>query len=298
MVIEKMGKQAILIIAHNNIEILKKSLELLDSKYFDFFLHIDKKSNIEYKDIKNCVKQSKIYFYKEIDIRWAHYSQMKCELFLIKNVLESQEKYEYLHLISGVDFPIKKAEEIYNFFHNNYGKEFVHFQNKELQQKKYEWVRYYRFMKNYRNNKPIQKLEKIILSIQKVLKVNRLKKYKYKFMTGANWFSITDSFAKYLINKEKELSKIFKYTRSSDEMFLQTVLYNSKYKSKLYNKNYNNDYDSCKRLIDWDRGNPYIWKKEDKNIIDNSSCFFARKFDYETDKEIIEYLYSKLKKKG
>lgn len=290
-----MNKQAILIIAHNNIEILKKSLELLDSKYFDFFIHIDKKSNIEYKDIKNCIKKSKIYFYKELDIRWAHYSQVKCELFLIKKVLETKEKYEYLHLISGVDFPIKKAEEIYTFFHNNYGKEFVHFQDKGLPKNKYEWIRYFRFMKNYRNNKIIQKIEKTSLITQKLLKINRIKNNKYKFMTGANWFSITDTFAKYLISKEKEISKIFKYTKSADEIFLQTILYNSKYKEKIYNQKYNNDYDSCKRLIDWNRGNPYVWKKEDKEIIEKSSCFFARKFDYKTDREIIEYLYNKLK---
>lgn len=290
-----MNKQAILIIAHNNIEILKRILKILDSKYFDIFVHIDKKSNIQQKDISECIKISKLYVYKEIDVRWAHYSQVKCEMFLIKKVLETKEKYEYLHLISGVDFPIKKTEEIYNFFHSNYGKEFVHFQSKSLPDKKYDWIKYYRFIKNYRNNKVVKKIENGLLKIQKVLRINRIKHQKYKFMTGANWFSITDKFAKYLISKESKIKKIFKFTRSADEIFLQTVLYNSKYKENLYNKEYNNNYDSCKRLIDWKRGNPYIWKLQDDDLIAQSTCFFARKFDYKKDKEIIEKLYKRLK---
>ena len=41
-----MTKQAILIMAHNNLDLLNKLIELLDSDYFDIFLHIDKKSDI------------------------------------------------------------------------------------------------------------------------------------------------------------------------------------------------------------------------------------------------------------
>lgn len=43
---EDRKKQAILILAHRNTLALKSTIELLDSQYFDFFLHIDKKSRI------------------------------------------------------------------------------------------------------------------------------------------------------------------------------------------------------------------------------------------------------------
>ena len=79
-------------------------------------------------------------------------------------------------------------------------------------------------------------------------------------------------------------------------MFLQTLLYNSEFKENLYNKNYNNDYtNSICRYVDWNRGNPYVFMKEDFNELINSDCVFARKFDEKIDKEIIEKLYDYIK---
>lgn len=286
-----MEKQAILIIAHNNIWNLKKILESLDSKYFDFFIHIDLKSNIKIEEIKKICKISKINIFKEKDIRWADYSQVECEMYLIKEVINSNDNYEYLHLISGVDMPIKSAKEIYEFFDNNKGKEFLHFQNENLNSVKQEWIKYYHlFMKNYRFNKLSRRLNKIFIIFQKLLRINRIKKTNYKFVTGANWFSITNKFAEYVISKEKEIEKIFKYTRSADEIFMQTILYNSKYKENLYYKNFDDNYIGCMRLIDWNRGNPYIWKTEDFKTIIKSEFMFARKFDMNKDKKIIELI--------
>lgn len=283
-----MQKQAILIIAHNNLWNLKKIIESLDSIYFDFFIHIDSKSDIEINEVKKLSKISEIKVYKELDIKWADYTQVECELFLMKKVIESNNKYTYLHLISGVDMPIKSAEEIYNFFNKNKGKEFVHFQNESLSENKLEWIKYYHFfMKNYRNNNLSRKLNKLLILIQKVIKINRIKKSNYKFVTGANWFSITREFTKYVISKEQEIKKIYKRTRSADEIFLQTILYNSKYKENLYYDKFNDNYIGCMRLIDWNRGNPYVWKSEDYEEIIKSNYMFARKFDINKDKNII-----------
>lgn len=283
-----MQKQAILIIAHNNLWNLKKIIESLDSIYFDFFIHIDSKSDIEINEVKKLSKISEIKVYKQLDIKWADYTQVECELFLMKKVIESNNKYTYLHLISGVDMPIKSAEEIYSFFNKNKGKEFVHFQSESLCENKLEWIKYHHFfMKNYRNSTLSRKLNKLLILIQKIIKINRIKKSNYKFVTGANWFSITSEFTKYVISKEQEIEKIFKRTRSADEIFLQTILYNSKYKENLYFDKFDDNYIGCMRLIDWNRGNPYVWKSEDYEEIIKSNYMFARKFDINKDKNII-----------
>ena len=41
------------------------------------------------------------------------------------------------------------------------------------------------------------------------------------------------------------------------------------------------------RKIDWIRGKPYIWRISDLDYLKSSSMLFARKFDYNIDKEII-----------
>lgn len=107
-----MNKQALMIMVHDysNLTILKKQLEILDSEYFDIFIHIDRKSKIKIEDIEKC-KISKLHIYKELKVYWGHDSQVKCHLFLIKEVLNQKEKHDYLHLISGTDLPLKKPKK-------------------------------------------------------------------------------------------------------------------------------------------------------------------------------------------
>lgn len=291
-----MNKHAVLIIAHNNIWTLKKIIKILDSEYFDFFIHIDKKSNIDFsKELQGFSKKSQLYIYKEIDVRWADFTQVECELLLLKKALDTDQKYSYYHLISGVDMPIKNAREIYNFFESNYGKEFVHFQNNKISNSKLSWLKYYYiFGRISRKSKMLKLLDRISVIFQRILFVNRLRTCDKKIMTGANWFSITDEFANYILDNEQFIYKTFKYTRSADELFLQTLLYNSKFVNNLYNNDFNDNYDACMRLIDWKRGNPYVFGVDDLQMILNSNCMFARKFDERKDRQVIELIYNVL----
>ena len=251
------NKQAILIMAHNNINILKLLIKKLDSLCFDIFLHLDQKSYISKEELNGLTTKSKLYIYKEISVKWADYSQVECEFYLIDKALNTGN-YEYFHLISGADFPLKKPEYIYDFFHNNYGKEFVHYQSLELPENKVSWI---------------------------------VNKTNMKLYTGANWFSITDSLARYVLSLRDISREIFIGSKSSDEFFLQTFVYDSPFKDKLYNKDFNDNYDSIKRKIDWKRGHPYVWTINDYDELINSPFFFARKFAEDVDFDIVERLF-------
>ena len=50
------------------------------------------------------------------------------------------------------------------------------------------------------------------------------------------------------------------------------------------------------RKIDWERGNPYVWHEKDYDELINSEYLFARKFDENVDKNIIDKIYGKLMK--
>lgn len=52
--------------------------------------------------------------------------------------------------------------------------------------------------------------------------------------------------------------------------------------------NENGDYRSCLRYIDWERGNPYVFRNEDFEDLIASDFLFARKFDLNTDRLICE----------
>ncbi len=69
----------------------------------------------------------------------------------------------------------------------------------------------------------------------------------------------------------------------------------SPYRQNLYHDRFDNDCGACLRYIDWERGNPYVFRREDFEYLMASNCMFARKFDEKTDLEIIEQLYHTLK---
>lgn len=293
-VIMNNNKEAILIMCHNNLNILKKTISLLDSEFFDFFVHIDKKSNIEINDIKNICKKSQIYVFKEIKIRWADYSQVECEIFLLNKAVKG--KYSYYHLISGVDMPLKKPKEIYDFFENSKDKEFITYEDEIIPKIKIDWIKYYYFFGRIsKKSKIIKILEFCNILVQKILGINRIKDRNIIYKNGDNWFSITHKLALYVLSQQQLLEKQYKYTKSPDEIFLQTIVYNSYFKNNLYNKNYNNNHDACMRKIDWNRGRPYIYRIEDFNELISSNCMFARKFDEKKDIRIVNKLYNYLK---
>ena len=121
-----MGKHAYLIIAHNNFYILKKLIALIDDERNDIYIHIDKKTkNFKKNDFMNICKKSNVYFIKRISVYWGDYSQVQCELNLLKAAIKGN--YQYYHLISGVDLPIKSQDYIHDFFDINNNIEYVRF---------------------------------------------------------------------------------------------------------------------------------------------------------------------------
>lgn len=280
-------KHAYLILAHNNFYTLKVLLKLLDNENNDIYIHIDKKTrNVPKEEILSVVQKSNLHWVTPIKTYWGHSSLVNAELKLIKTAILNGE-YEYLHLISGVDLPLKKQSEIHKFFEDNKGKEFVGFSN--LKNNYEDRVKYYYWLQKYeKNSKIIAKLQEILTKFQKILKVNRLKNSNINIQKGCQWVSITGDFAKYIIKQEKWIQKFFANTNCSDEVLMQTILINSPFAKNIYNKN--DEYKSCLREIDWERGSPYVWKKEDKDILLSSNNIFARKFDENVDKEIMKII--------
>lgn len=65
------GKHAYLIMAHNQSELLKKLLTVLDNERNDIFLHVDKKSDLDLDDFSHCCKKSSIFFTDRINVYWG-----------------------------------------------------------------------------------------------------------------------------------------------------------------------------------------------------------------------------------
>ena len=300
-------KHAYLIMAHNKFGQLGRLLKALDNEDNTLFVHIDKKSNDFDLDILNELKaqavKSNIYIYNEISVYWSHFSQVQCELFLLKKAV-NKDKFAYYHLLRGMDFPIKSQEYIHKFFEQNAGKEFVDYQRTFLKKHKdiiLDRVRYYhpfrkycRFFKCNDINTFFRLSDKLVAYMQKFIGIDLVKKNKLEIGFGSQWFSITDEFAKYVLNNSDFINKHFRYCNCPDELVIQTLLKMSPFICNLYRETTDDFYGNM-RLIDFHRGNPYTYHSSDIEEIKKSKYLFVRKIDEDVDRNIEELILDIIK---
>ena len=282
-------KHAYLIIAHKSDETFDTLIRLLDDPMNDIFVHMDKK-NKAFSENTIHTQYSRLIFIERTNVTWGGYSQINAELLLLKCAVKG--KYKYYHLLSGEDLPIKTQKEIHRFFDSNDSKIFVDFQSKEIDC--FERVKYYHLFQEFLGRKYYVLPNLIFIKMQKILHVNRNK--DIIFAKGANWFSIPHDFAQYIIDNEKTIKKVFKYTINGDELFLQTLLINSSYIDRLYYKKFDDNPVSIMREIDWKRGKPYIYRIDDLSMLIQSDRMFARKFDCKVDDLIIKAIKDHLQR--
>lgn len=293
-----MNKHAYLILAHKNLKQLQKLIECIDSVNNDIYIHIDKKCREFNSEFTFNTKYSNIVIFNDIDVRWGDFSIVQVELNLLMAAIKNN--YSYYHLLSGEDLPIKNMNYIYNFFEES-KKEFIYFTSNKISKKDYDRI-YYRHLMlgklRTSSNRYVNKfyfwIDELLVFLQKILFLKK-KKSITNYQRGSQWFSITNDFAKYVIDNYNLIVSDFSGTLIPDEMFIQTILINSKWTNNLYKKDLYNNVEQNMRYIDWNRGNPYVFTDEDFEYLKSSNCLFARKFDIKKDPKIIDHICEYIK---
>ena len=274
-----LGRHAYLIMAHADFEVLRVLLSRLDDNRNDIYLHIDRKV----RDVPdfNIVNARLFILDKRINVHWGSYRQIQLEMLLFSTAFKNGS-YTYYHILSGVDLPLKSQDYIHRFFQENHGKEFVGYWPENDWQAEERITKYHFFMK-YERGYP-KYVNILFTRFRRLLqrttqRLFGLRNTDFQPKKGPNWVSITHDFCKYLLSKENWIKKRFKHTYCGDEIFLQSILWNSPFRERLYDP-YNTDNGSM-REIDWERGTnstPYTWQIKDKEYLDSSEKLFARKF--------------------
>lgn len=298
-----MNRHAYLVMVHNNFKVLEKCLLLLDAPYNEFYIHVDTKTkNFPKEHFQKLLQHSRVHIYSEVNVNWAGYSQVQCEMFLLKQAW--QEGYSFYHLLSGADMPLKCAEDIYTFFESHEGRLFIEIQDGKLKRHYKQYrnrIAKYHLLQEYRKRfagKGVQSLltfaAKLLLGLQILCRVDRLK--GRMLSCGSQWFSISHEFAAYLVGHEAEVTQVFRYTQCPDEHVMQMMVLASPYKEKLY-RDIHGMYNNM-RYIKWqdeDDAHPVVFRQTDVEELLTSGQCFARKFDERVDYEAVEDLYERLK---
>jgi hypothetical protein len=275
---------------HGQFDQLKKLILLLDDPRNDIYVHVDAKSHDFNQDqFNNLTKKAGLFFIKRKRVTWGAFSQVNCELRLLKTATKTY--HNFYHLLSGADLPIKSQDEIHNYFEENSETEFLSLHEGVMETKNYrDRIQVYHFLQGLVGNKKsdsiVFKIEWGLLKLQELLNVDRLKKTNLVFQKGTNWFSITHKLAQYVVSEAPQIRKIYKLTKCADEVFLHTLAWNSQFRDRIQS--------DSKRLIDWKRGRPYTFRLNDFEALMNSPCFWARKFNEAVEPEIVNKLFQTL----
>lgn len=276
------GRHAYLIIAHNNFTQLQTLLTLLDDPRNDIYLHIDLKSrNVP----EFTTRRAGLIMAERMNVMWGGHSQILCELALLDAA--GQGHYDYYHLLSGIDLPLKTQDEIHAFFRENGGKEYIDFDDAANESRSFRIrTRYYHWLQNYAGSSPktwnrcLRVLNWTIVNVQKLLGVDRketLPQYK-----GANWFSITDALVQYVLTRRDVVEQDLLHTYCADEVFLQTLAMASPRRECIVN--------DFLRAIDWQRGDPYVYRAEDVPDLLAGNRLWGRKFNEKVDQKAIDLI--------
>jgi hypothetical protein len=272
-------KVAHIILVHNKPLQLKRLLKSLENAKCKAFVHLDHKCNFqEFAFLKEHPFVELIT--DRQNVTWGGFSIVKAIMASIQQIIESTTRYDFINLISGQDYPLKSPEAFLSFLENNPGKVFMEYHLPEhpwLEEAKQRLSLYHLTDFNFKGSTRLERLVNFFLPAQKM-------PAGFVFIGHSGWFTLDWESAAYVVdyfeNKRSFIWK-FKWSWGSDEILIQSILYNSPYQHKLVNNNL--------RYIDWSEGkvSPKILTMADQKNLMTTDCFFGRKFDMNIDESIL-----------
>lgn len=288
-------RHAFLVLAHNNPEQLRCLLNSLDHECADVVLHIDSKSIAMRKAFQNfqltkarfrCVE-------RPVSVFWGHCSLIQAELLCFETAAAWGEHVHY-HLLSGVDMLIRPVEQIMDFFNRYADKEFLGrwptAEGREQKRMNYRYFCYRNRCKDWNKhlNSLCKPLRNLWIALQKVSSYKRVpQRYYYK---SYNWCSITELFVQALLQHQTQIRKDFSQSFCGDEFYKATFLYE---RPALLQRLFphSSPQMGSQRLIDWERGFPYLFEVKDLAEILASPYCFVRKCSPELSQKIYEIVH-------
>ena len=257
--------------AYRDFDELSRLLDIY-SKYFNCYVHIDKKSDFsdsQHLEILNSKKN--VYAISLYKIKWGSYYHLLSLATLLKEAMKNKENTRF-HLISDADSPVKSYSEFERFFDANEHNyiEVCDITNMPVMQKRYQIYHLQHIFDRKSKNKLFIYIDKIIRNLQYSLGIKRKTTYAYK---GLVWGSITREAAKICLDylTQKRIANL-KYCENSEEFWLTNAILFSRLKNTVVRDNL--------RYAVWDYQNvngPKVLDISNLSEIELSNAFFARK---------------------
>ena len=234
-------KIAFLIAAHAYPELLVRLVKRLEDPATSVFIHIDKRTDIRpFLALLRDRKSRSVHLIPRVCSRWGTFGQVNASLSLLRAALATDKEAAMFVLISGQDYPLLAPKLMAEYFEKNPNASFL------------SWVRlpwsswpdaggferlthFHFFLGRHRVEYPSADLPakrglRLFYSLCCwFLPAARTLPQNITFYGGTKRCSLTREAAEYIFNflrENPDYVKIFRYSKSSDEIFFQTILLN------------------------------------------------------------------------
>lgn len=284
-------KHVFLVTAYQDAPTLNRLVGKLLS-YGQVLIHIDKNSPLQAKDVET---HEGVQVYKKYKVNWGSYHHLKSVLFLLREAMRLDP--DYVHVITGQDYPIVSAETFDAFFAGHEGKTFLDYEAVPEGSWMQERYSYYWFTDCVEHPKSFDFMPHPVigklLRWQKRLGVKR--QHIGGFATnevykGMVYVSLHLDAARYVVNylsKHRAFERSLRTCLIPEEFCFQTILVNSSLRDTLVNDNL--------RYMDWqfrDGISPCVLNETDYDAIKTSGKLIMRKVSAQSN-QLIELLHGK-----
>lgn len=242
-----------------------------------YVVHVDKSSGMALeKEISNFLKPYQdVEILEPQDALWGGYSLVDAELRGMARLLEMGSDWTHYINLSGQDFPLKSQKYIRDFFLANPGKQFI----RALDQRK-------------ERPDTLNRIDHLFIEeYGRMVATGVARPYlpgDTPFI-GTQWKAVTRNFCAFVCHdhRAERFKAFYRNSFIADEAFFQTVIMNSGDHGVVVNDDL--------RMIDWVpdgdiKLRPRNYNVEDLDQLQSSPNLFARKFDAESDAQILSLL--------
>ena len=298
-------RKAILCFAHKDVNLLNT---LIDQCLYntngetDFYIHLDKKS----EELKPGVRQSPnvIFINQNVSVTWGDDTMMRALYNCWSEIYASGKEYDYFIICTGQDLLVKP--DLDKFLEENKGKIWLDARESNQWRQRVVKAWWPTFVSRDLSKYPRWNWRRLFrgtyvqLLIRFGIYVPKRITYDLSDWTlyySYNWSIMPYEVFKYcqeFVSANPSYRDLYLNSRLPEDGFLASLIMNSPFKDNVQWNGYRNNWTATQTYRTDFYVHPKIFDMSDVVDIDNSPCYFARKFDSNLDAEVIEYYRNKV----
>jgi hypothetical protein len=224
-------KLGFIILAHNQPDAVRRQVDFLAGAGHKVIIHFDKNAPATEHVSVRALEQTypgQVHVVSRVHCVWGEWSLVEAVLVALREFERMPEKPEYIHLMSGADFPIRPIADLEEFLRRNPDKDFI--ECCDVTQRR--WVKGGLSLERFRfffpvNFRTSRKTFDRLVRWHRKLHIRRSIPLDMTPHMGSQWWTLRWSSCGKILDFLKKNPGVIRYFRSTwipDESFFQTVL--------------------------------------------------------------------------